>query len=120
MNLGKYIYDYDIDHNSMFLSSNWLQESNINPLSYSILVKGYKDFRKKIQDRNVSKLLIGNNYQEQFDSWTKEIEWIAKSVEKKKKCKGRNIKKWSMLFNFDFQLNNEKSLVVPLCPFPCT
>ena len=82
------------DHNSMFLSSNWLQESNINPLSYSISVKGYKDFRKKIQERNVSKLLSGSNYQEQFDSWTKEIEWIAKSVEKKKKCKGRNIKKW--------------------------
>ena len=75
----------------MVLSSNWLQESNIFPLSYSISAKRYKDLRKMIQDRNVSKLLIGNNYQEQYDSWAKEIEWIAKLVEKKKKCKGRNM-----------------------------
>ena len=90
-NVKKKVYS---DHNSIFISSNWFHQSDNTQFHYTILSKGYKEFREQIEQKKVSLLLEGKEYQKQYDTWSKEIEGIAKSVTKKKKCKARNVSKW--------------------------
>ena len=45
----------------------------------------------------MSQLLIGQNYQQQYDVWTKEIEDIASSVSRTKRRKGRAVRKWILV-----------------------
>ena len=81
------------DHNSILTESSWIQTKESITYRYIISPKGYKEFRKKIEDTQVSKLLAGPNYQLQYDEWTKAIENLAKRVTKRKKQKGRAVRK---------------------------
>ena len=73
---------------------NWLQENENKEFTYTISAKGFRNFKNKLQERQVSKILQGPDLQIQFDKWSSTIEEIAKSVSKRKKKKGRSIRRW--------------------------
>ena len=50
------------DHYSIIVKSNILQETDNVQYRHNISPKGYREFEKKLRERKVSQLLIGQNY----------------------------------------------------------
>ena len=82
------------DHNVILMRSNWIKTREVVQQKGYISSKGYMEFQRKLKERNVSQLLIGSDYQNQYNQWSNMIESIAASVTKIKKKKGRKIRKW--------------------------
>ena len=73
------------DHNVIMIKLDFVTDPQQEQRKKIITNKGYKEYKKELQEKEISEIVKYGPLQDQYDIWSQEIEETIKKVEKTKK-----------------------------------